>query len=99
MSLVREAAKKVIFLMAGPLRGGGGKWPAIKAKITFLKTFFKILLPFKEKTFVFFFGFPKPYNIKIGVYCNGFKSLYITITTTFLVNFILNWSKTLKNNW
>ena len=32
MSLVREAAKKVIFLMAGPLRGGGGKWPAIKAK-------------------------------------------------------------------
>ena len=33
--LVREAAKKVIFLMAGLLRGGGGKGPAIKEKITF----------------------------------------------------------------
>ena len=36
-------------LMARPLRrGGGGKARAIKEKITFLKTFFLILLPFKN---------------------------------------------------
>ena len=35
--------------MAGPLRGGGGKGPAIKEKITFLE----ILLPLKLKLFYF----------------------------------------------
>ena len=34
--------------MAGPLRGGGGKGRAIKEKITFVETFFFILLPFKN---------------------------------------------------
>ena len=44
--LFREATKKVLLLMAGPLKkGGGGKGPAIKEKITFLK----ISLPFKNK--------------------------------------------------
>ena len=48
--LVREAAKKVLLLMAGPLRGGGdGKKPAIKKKITFFLLFKKILMPFKNK--------------------------------------------------
>ena len=28
--LVREAAKKVLFLVAGPLRGGGRAWPLKK---------------------------------------------------------------------
>ena len=43
--------KKVLLLIAGPLRGGRGKGPAIKEKITFLKTFKKDLLPFKNKYF------------------------------------------------
>ena len=35
--------KKVLFLMAGPLRGrGGGEGPAIKEKIAFLKKFVAI---------------------------------------------------------
>ena len=29
-NFLREAEKQVIFSMAGPLRGGGGKGPAIK---------------------------------------------------------------------
>jgi len=33
--MVREVAKKVIFLMTVPLRGGGGEGLAIKKKITF----------------------------------------------------------------
>ena len=33
----REAAKEVLLLMAGPLRGGGGNGPAIKEMRTFLK--------------------------------------------------------------
>ena len=39
---LREAAKKVILLMAVPLRGGGGvsKGLAIKKTITFLELFF-----------------------------------------------------------
>ena len=39
--LLKEAAKKVIFLMAGPLRGGGGvKGRAIKENRTFFEPFF-----------------------------------------------------------
>ena len=39
--LLKEAAKKNIFLMAGPLRGGGGvKGPANMEKIPFLGLFF-----------------------------------------------------------
>ena len=38
--LPREAAKKVLFLMAGPLRGGGGG-RAVKEKNTFFGTFLK----------------------------------------------------------
>ena len=37
--------KKVLLLMAGPLKGG---WGVIKEKITFFGTFFLILLPFKN---------------------------------------------------
>ena len=37
--------------MAGPLRGGGGKGPAIKEKRTFIGTFFKNLLPIKNKNY------------------------------------------------
>ena len=37
--------------MAVPLRGGGGKGPAIKEKITFLGTFCLILLPFRNKNY------------------------------------------------
>ena len=37
--------------MAGPLRGGGGKGWATKEKRTFLKLFFFILLPFKNKNY------------------------------------------------
>ena len=40
--IVREAAKKVIFLVAGPLRGGGAKWCVTKVK--------KELFLCKEKT-------------------------------------------------
>ena len=35
--------KKVIFLMAGSLRGGGGKGPAITKKITFHELFTNLL--------------------------------------------------------
>ena len=42
LCLVREAAKKVLLLMAGPFRGGGGiKGQAIKEKKTFFGTFFQ----------------------------------------------------------
>ena len=40
--------------MAGPLRGGGGKGPAIKEKRTFFWNFLKILLPFKNKKIFYF---------------------------------------------
>ena len=36
---IREAAKKVLLLMAGQLRGGGVKGRAIKEIITFFPTF------------------------------------------------------------
>ena len=51
--VLREAAKKkkVPPLVAGPLRGGGGKGRATKEKRTFFKTFFFILLPFKNKNY------------------------------------------------
>ena len=45
--------KKVPPLMARPLRGGGGKGQAIKEKRTFFETFFFILLPFKNKNYLF----------------------------------------------
>ena len=48
---VREAAKKVLLLMAGPLRGGRGKGPANKKKNLFF-TFFKKNLPFKNKNYL-----------------------------------------------
>ena len=38
--MLREAAKKDLLLMAGPLRGGGLKGRAIKEKITFFNPFF-----------------------------------------------------------
>ena len=38
---VREAAKKVLLLMAGPLRGGGGKGQGHLGKKSFLERFFK----------------------------------------------------------
>ena len=34
IKVVREATKKVLFLMAGPLRGGGEKGPLRKNKYT-----------------------------------------------------------------
>ena len=37
--------------MARPLREGGGKGRAIKEKITFLETFYFVLLPFKSKNY------------------------------------------------
>ena len=40
--------KKVHPLVAGPLRGGGGKGRAIKEKKNFFWNFFFILLPFKN---------------------------------------------------
>ena len=43
--------KKVPPLVARPLRGGGGKGRATKEKRTFFKTFFFILLPFKNKKY------------------------------------------------
>ena len=44
--------KKVPPLVAGPLRGGeGDKGRATKEKRTFFKTFFFILLPFKDKNY------------------------------------------------
>ena len=42
--------KKVLLLMAGPLRGGGGKGPAIKGKKLFLELL-KIVLPLKNKNY------------------------------------------------
>ena len=39
LCLVREAAKKVLLLMAGPFRGGGIKGQAIKEKKLFLEPF------------------------------------------------------------
>ena len=40
---LREAAKKVLLLMAGPLRGGGVKGRAIKERRTVFGTFFLTL--------------------------------------------------------
>jgi len=67
MACIREAAKKVIFLMTVPLRGGGGKGLVIEKKNVFI--FFTI---FAQKTALlvqnglnstdikkFFFGFPE----------------------------------------
>ena len=50
---LRETTKKKVPpLVAGPLRGGeGGKGRATKEKRTFFKTFFSILLPFKNKNY------------------------------------------------
>ena len=41
--------KKIPPLMAGPLRGGGGKGRAIKEKITFFETFFLFCCHLKIK--------------------------------------------------
>ena len=51
--------------MAGPLRGGGGKGRAIKEKITFFKTFFFILLPFKNKNYFTLDNLSKYENIAL----------------------------------
>ena len=53
MQRVREAAKKIFSSWPGHEEGGGGvKGRAIEEKITFFKTFFKILLPFENKNYI-----------------------------------------------
>ena len=47
--IVKGSRKKNLLLMAGTLRGGGGKGPVIKEKITFWGFFFLSFLPFKNK--------------------------------------------------
>ena len=48
---IREAAKKIPPLMAGPLRGGGGKGRAIKEKNFFWNFFFNFVTTKKWKLF------------------------------------------------
>ena len=64
---VREAPKKVLLLMAGPLRGGGGRAGPLREKEIFLTFFFQysnISTAIKLETgggkrSTFFCGFPK----------------------------------------
>ena len=50
--VIREAAKKVLLLMAGPLRGGGGvKGRQLRKKELFKKLNFFFILPFKNKNY------------------------------------------------
>ena len=67
--------------MAGPSRGGG-KGRAIKEKITFFKTFFFILLPFKNKNYFTLDNLSKYGNITLKFVGRYTKSvLYIFIIT------------------
>ena len=69
MNKLREAAKKVLFLMAGPLRGVKGR---LLRKINFFKIFLKILLPFKNKHYFNLDNLSKyghiTLNISLGCY-------------------------------
>ena len=66
--------------MAGPLRGGGGggKGRATKEKITFVKTFFFILLPFKNKNYFTLDNLSKYVHITLK-FVGGYFYLVVTI--------------------
>ena len=79
--LLRETQKKVHPLVAGPLRGGGGKGRAIKEKINFFKFFFN-LLPFKNGNYFTLDNLSKYGHITLNFVGRCFY-LVVTITIFF----------------